>query len=77
MLSDIRHADSLANSYVPYSKQHLGRREAQSHEPVDKVKKLCINPYTEWRKYLQSKDKNAIHKTLCPCPDKMREHAFF
>jgi hypothetical protein len=30
------------NSYAPRGKQRTGRREAQSREPVNKVKKLSV-----------------------------------
>jgi hypothetical protein len=32
----------LQNPYAPRSKQHTGRREAQSHEPVNKGKNLSV-----------------------------------
>jgi hypothetical protein len=38
-LSVFGHADSSANSYAPRSKQPTGRRETQSRELVNKVKK--------------------------------------
>jgi hypothetical protein len=30
------------NLYAPFGKQHIGRREAQSCEPVNKVKQLSV-----------------------------------
>jgi hypothetical protein len=38
-LSSIRHADSSPNSYAPLSKLRTRRREAQSRDPVNKLKK--------------------------------------
>jgi hypothetical protein len=32
----------LQNSYAPHGKQHTGRREVHSHEPVNSVKKNSL-----------------------------------
>jgi hypothetical protein len=40
------------NSHAPHGKQRTGRREAQSHELVKKVKKtLCITSFENLKKF--------------------------
>jgi hypothetical protein len=42
-LAAIRHADSSVNSYAHHSKRRIGRCEAQSREPVNKIKKKTLS----------------------------------
>jgi hypothetical protein len=37
-----RHDDSSAKSYAPCSKQHASHHEVQTHELVNKVKRLSV-----------------------------------
>jgi hypothetical protein len=41
------------NSYVPRGKQRTSRREAQSREPANKVKKVCVLQLGHYRLILK------------------------